>query len=52
MGHIQLSRAADVLVVAPATADLMAKMANGMADDLAFDDTYGHRQARCWWHLR
>ncbi|PKP83678.1 MAG: bifunctional phosphopantothenoylcysteine decarboxylase/phosphopantothenate--cysteine ligase CoaBC [Alphaproteobacteria bacterium HGW-Alphaproteobacteria-2] len=35
MGHIQLSRAADLLVVAPATADLMAKMAGGHADDLA-----------------
>ena len=35
MGHIQLSRAADLLVVAPATANLMAKMANGLADDLA-----------------
>ena len=35
MGHIQLSRAADLVVVAPATADLMAKMANGHADDLA-----------------
>ncbi len=35
MGHIQLSRAADLLVVAPATADLMAKMAAGLADDLA-----------------
>ncbi|PWR20635.1 bifunctional phosphopantothenoylcysteine decarboxylase/phosphopantothenate--cysteine ligase CoaBC [Zavarzinia compransoris] len=35
MGHIQLSRDADLLVVAPATADLMAKMANGHADDLA-----------------
>ena len=35
MGHIQLSRAADLVVVAPATADLMAKMANGLADDLA-----------------
>ncbi len=35
MGHIQLSRAADLLVVAPATADLMAKMAGGRADDLA-----------------
>ena len=35
MGHIQLSRSADLLVVAPATADLMAKMANGLADDLA-----------------
>jgi phosphopantothenoylcysteine decarboxylase/phosphopantothenate--cysteine ligase len=35
MGHIQLSRAADLLVVAPATADLMARMAQGRADDLA-----------------
>jgi phosphopantothenoylcysteine decarboxylase/phosphopantothenate--cysteine ligase len=35
MGHIELSRAADLVVVAPATADLMAKMANGMANDLA-----------------
>ena len=35
MGHIELSRAADLLVVAPATADLMAKMAAGLADDLA-----------------
>jgi phosphopantothenoylcysteine decarboxylase/phosphopantothenate--cysteine ligase len=35
MGHIQLSRAADLVVVAPATADLMAKMAHGLASDLA-----------------
>lgn len=35
MDHIQLSRAADFVVVAPATADLLAKMANGLADDLA-----------------
>lgn len=35
IGHIQLSRAADLVVVAPATADLMAKMAHGLADDLA-----------------
>ncbi|MCA0205462.1 MAG: bifunctional phosphopantothenoylcysteine decarboxylase/phosphopantothenate--cysteine ligase CoaBC [Proteobacteria bacterium] len=35
MGHIQLSRAADLVVVAPATADLMAKMASGQANDLA-----------------
>ena len=35
MGHIQLSRAADLIVVAPATADLMAKMAAGLAGDLA-----------------
>ena len=35
MGHIQLSRSADLVVVCPATADLMAKMAHGIADDLA-----------------
>lgn len=35
MGHIELSRSADLLVVAPATADLMAKAATGMANDLA-----------------
>ena len=35
MGHIQLSRAADLIVVCPATADLLAKMAAGIADDLA-----------------
>lgn len=34
MGHIELSRAADLIVVAPATADLMAKMAGGHANDL------------------
>ncbi|RYH08703.1 bifunctional phosphopantothenoylcysteine decarboxylase/phosphopantothenate--cysteine ligase CoaBC [Tropicimonas sp. IMCC6043] len=34
MGHIELSRAADLVVVAPATADLMAKMAHGHANDL------------------
>jgi phosphopantothenoylcysteine decarboxylase / phosphopantothenate---cysteine ligase len=35
MGHIELSREADLLVVAPATADLLAKMAYGLANDLA-----------------
>ena len=35
MGHIQLSRSADLVVVAPATANLMAKMAHGFANDLA-----------------
>lgn len=35
MGHIELSRSADLVVVAPATADLMAKMASGQANDLA-----------------
>ena len=35
MGHIQLSRSADLVVVCPATADLMAKAASGLANDLA-----------------
>jgi len=35
MGHIQLSRQADLIVIAPATADLLARMAAGVADDLA-----------------
>lgn len=35
MGHIQLSRVADLVVVAPATANLMGKMAQGLCDDLA-----------------
>jgi phosphopantothenoylcysteine decarboxylase/phosphopantothenate--cysteine ligase len=35
MGHIRLSREADLIVIAPASADLLAKMANGLADDLA-----------------
>ncbi len=35
IGHIRLSREADLIVVAPATADLLAKMANGLANDLA-----------------
>jgi phosphopantothenoylcysteine decarboxylase/phosphopantothenate--cysteine ligase len=35
MGHIQLSRQADLVVIAPATADLLAKMAAGISDSLA-----------------
>jgi phosphopantothenoylcysteine decarboxylase/phosphopantothenate--cysteine ligase len=35
MGHIELSRAADLILVCPATADLLARMAGGIADDLA-----------------
>src|SRR5436190_9746766 len=35
MGHIQLSRAADIVLVCPATADLLARMAGGEANDLA-----------------
>ena len=46
IGHIRLSREADLIVVAPATADLIAKMAGGHADDLASTRADGHRQAR------
>ena len=35
MGHIELSRLADLILVAPATANVMAKMAHGISDDLA-----------------
>ena len=35
VGHIRLAREPSIIIVAPATADLMAKMANGLADDLA-----------------
>ena len=45
MGHIQLSRVADLIVVAPATADLMARWRRGRADDLASTLAAGHRHA-------
>ena len=45
MGHIRLSREADLIVVAPASADLLAKLAHGLADDLASTDPAGGRQA-------
>ena len=50
IGHIRLSREADLVVVAPATADLLAKMAHGIADDLATTvllatDKHGARRA-------
>ena len=44
MGHIELSRQADLIVVVPATANMVAKMANGIANDLASTVTYGNRQ--------
>ena len=44
-GHIRLAREADLIVVAPATADLMAKMAQGHADDLASAVLLASRQA-------
>ncbi len=46
MGHIELSRAADLVVVAPATADLMAKMAQWPCQRSGLDGADGHRQAR------
>ncbi len=59
MGHIELSRAADLLVVAPATANILAKMANGLADDLASTVLLATDKpvlvapamnVRMWWH--
>jgi phosphopantothenoylcysteine decarboxylase / phosphopantothenate---cysteine ligase len=59
MGHIELSRAADLLVVAPATANILAKMAAGMADDLASTVLLATDKpvlvapamnVRMWWH--
>ncbi len=59
MGHIQLSRAADLLVVAPASADILARMAGGLATDLATTlllatDTpvlvAPAMNVRMWWH--
>lgn len=59
MGHIELSRAADLVVVAPATADLMAKLATGLANDLASTTLLATDKAvlmapamnvRMWWH--
>ena len=43
MGHIELSRSADLIIVAPATGDLMAKMALGMASDLGDGHCYWQR---------
>ncbi len=46
IGHIELSRSADLVVVAPATANLLARMAGGLADDLADNASARDRQAR------
>ena len=43
MGHIQLSRLSDIILVAPATANVISKIAYGAADDLA--STVGYKQA-------
>jgi len=59
MGHIELSRSADLVVVAPATADLMAKAAHGLANDLASTALLATDKpvlmapamnVRMWWH--
>ena len=47
VGHIRLAREADLVVVAPATADLMAKMAGGHADDLASAVLLATDRSRC-----
>ena len=46
IGHIELSRAADLIVVAPASANILARMAGGLADDLATTAVAGDRQTR------
>ena len=48
VGHIRLAREADLIVVAPATADLMAKMADGHADDLASACCWRRARKSCW----
>ena len=47
-GHIRLARDCDLIVVAPATADLMAKMAGGHADDLATAILLATNRRSCW----
>ena len=51
MGHIDLSRGADAIVVAPASADFLAKVANGHADDLLSTLSLA-RDCRCSWRRR
>ena len=51
MGHIRLSREADLIVVAPASANLLSKMANGIADDLASTTLLASNKPP-WLHLR
>ena len=46
MGHIRLSREADLIVVAPASANILAKMVNGLADRLSQHDITRNKQAR------
>ena len=48
VGHIRLARETDLIVVAPATADLMAKMAGGHADDLASPCCSPPTSGSCW----
>jgi phosphopantothenoylcysteine synthetase/decarboxylase len=51
MGHIELSRSADLLVVAPATADLLAKMAAG-GRMIWPRPCFWRRTSGCWWPRR
>lgn len=60
MAHIDLTRGADAIVVAPASADFLARLAQGRADNLLTTmclarerSTEGSRpRVRCWWHRR
>ena len=51
MAHIDLSREADCILVAPASADFLAKLAHGLADDL-LSTLCWRATARCWWRRR
>ncbi len=51
MAHIDTSRAADAILIAPATADFIAKLAHGLADDLLSTLCLA-RDCRCWWRRR
>jgi phosphopantothenoylcysteine decarboxylase/phosphopantothenate--cysteine ligase len=54
MAHINLTREADAVLVAPASADLLAKLVQGRADDLLSLMCLARRSsaARCWWRRR
>jgi len=54
MPHIDLSRDADAILIAPCTANFIAKLAHGLADDLlsTLALAAGPRPCRCWWRRR
>ena len=52
MGHIELSRDRDLIVVAPASADFLAKLAHGLADDLLSRPVPRAPLPAAWWRRR